>query len=87
MFDDSFEPNPVCDIFGEPHVGYEKTHDVLRRAYERLHEEILVKQAAMGLLNSGVYWTPELLRRNFSLDRAKVFASATVALERIGLEG
>jgi hypothetical protein len=87
MFNDSFEANPECDIFGEPHVGYEKTHNVLSRAYERLQEQNAINQAAMALLNSGVYWTPELLRRNATSERAMVFAVATTTLERIGMEG
>ncbi len=87
MFNHALETAPECDIFGEPHLGYEKTHSNLTKAYERLHQDSLINKAAMALLNSGVYWTPELLRKNYDPKRPKVFATAIAMLERVELEG
>jgi hypothetical protein len=83
MFKDSLEANPECDIFGEPHVGYEEAHKNLTNAYTNLLAEHSLHTAAMTLVNSGVYWTPELLRKNYNHKRQHVFDLAISALEAV----
>ena len=82
-------PNVVdfeCKIFGKPHEWFEQAHSNLKKAYTgllRKKGKTNTEYKVLELLNSGLYWTSDLLIKNYDKSRKARFDVAIKLLKEV----